>query len=66
MKTYELFIFEDGDGYTSCVNRQGDVDREIARRPMMAPIKVYHWQRTGSEFGRFLGWVLVHTYMMYS
>jgi hypothetical protein len=56
---HERLILVDAHGFTTTCRLQEEV-KEMGRRPMMAPITIYHWKRvTGGPHG---GWKLQATF----
>lgn len=41
----EMYVLIDANGFTSCCAMgQAALLREVSRRPMLAPIRVFHWR----------------------
>lgn len=53
---HERLILMDADGWTSTCRRDEEL-REMGRRPMLAPITIFHWKRV-TDRGPHGGWKL--------
>jgi hypothetical protein len=51
----ELIILTDANGFTTSVSNLAGILKELGRRPMLAPIKVFRW-RLGRD------WVLAEQF----
>ena len=61
----EIYILKDREGYvSSCAPTRHALSVEASRRPLSAPIKVYHWTQSGRWFDSSMcGWRLKETWV---